>query len=158
MKYWLGILYIPFPFYPVMHTSSMHIMDLKGSYNYWAESVVLSGLKSYENWYTYVWPWWVQAFLHNPWFSILQFVADVNNNIMFFFNNLRQLQSLWNTILREIRSFTYFFLKYQTIIVYICHKLSEQNQGLWKNACNDHGHTHINFHVFKPKRTTDSAQ
>ena len=24
---------------------------LKGSYNYWAESVVLSGLKSYENWY-----------------------------------------------------------------------------------------------------------
>ena len=105
----------------------------------------------------YVWPWSVQAFLRNPWFSILQFVADVNifnnnNLIIFNNNNLRQSQSLWNTILREIRSFTYFSLKYQNIIVYICHKLSEQNQGLWKNACTDHGHTHINFHNLSSRR------
>ena len=45
-----------------------------------------------------------------------------------------------------------FSIKYQNIIVYICHKLSEQNQGLWKNACNDHSHTHINFHKFSSCR------
>ena len=29
------------------------LLGLKGSYNYWAESVVLSCFKSYENWYVY---------------------------------------------------------------------------------------------------------
>ena len=121
------------PLAQMASTKACYKLRLKGSYNYWAESVVLSGLKSYENWYMYD----HDQCRHS--FAILD-------------NNLRQLQSLWNTILREIRSFQYFFSKRPK---YYCLHLPQtvwtksRMVKEWSHWSSPISHTvHINFHNF----------